>query len=295
MSKVRRPTPLFETDEDVRHFAAALPTQALGKPLKFVPTTRSTNDLALEAARAGAAHGTVYIADQQTGGRGRSGRSWHSPANRGILMSLIIRPRAIAPSDLGWIPLLAGLACARALRESAGVSATIKWPNDVVLPGDETPGWRKLGGILCESSLTPGAPTQNFVVIGIGLNVNHVVEDFPPHAKAPPTSIRLETGKEANRRSILAALLCELEASLHLLETPHGREQLQASVDAALKSWWTSDRLLNLNPQAGDASDVRIEGTFAGLDTFGRLRLYVLPSGDTQTLADAEIIGIRAI
>jgi len=285
--------PLFE-DIEAATFARTLDTAAVGKNLTYLPTTRSTNDLALDAARAGAAHGTVFIAEQQTGGRGRSGRHWHSPPNRGLLLSVIVRPREIAPSDLGWISLLAGLACARTLCE-CGVAATIKWPNDVIVPSDESPGWRKLGGILCESSLTPGIAAQNFVVIGIGLNLNHAREDFPPQPKAPPSSVRLETGKAADRQNVLAGLLRRLEASLVLLEAPHGRGQLHAEVQSALKSWWTPERLLTINPQAGDVSTLRVEGTFIGLDEFGRLRIRALHDGAELTLADAEILGIRPL
>ncbi|HYF49572.1 MAG TPA: biotin--[acetyl-CoA-carboxylase] ligase [Planctomycetota bacterium] len=286
--------PLFSDAARAAAFAESLETISLGKPLHYFQTTRSTNDLALEAARSGAAHGTVFIADQQTGGRGRSGRSWHSAPNRGLLLSVIVRPREIAPADLGWIPLLAGLSVARAVQSCCGLAATIKWPNDVVIPADHAPGWRKLGGILCESSLTPGAPEQSFAVIGIGLNVNHTLEDFPPQPKAPPTSVLLETKKHGDRRAILAELLRELEDTLLVLEQGGG-ESVRSRVLEALQSWWTVNALLTINPQPGDISNERLEGVFSGLDEYGRLRLHVLPGSGERTFADAEILGMRKL
>ena len=245
MTKRRQGTsgPLFDGDGAVRAFAESLPTRALGKRIEYHRVADSTNELALRAAKAGAPHGLVVAADEQTAGRGRRGRSWAAPPAQGLLFSVLVRYADLPPERLGWVALAAGLACAEAVEESAGVHATLKWPNDIVISDfgfqisdlngkqqyrasnrRDVDGkiknqkskiknavfWRKLGGILCEG-VAPGAPgAPGFVVIGIGLNVLQDRDSLPVVPKSPPTSIFLETGRRVARTHLLAAVLAQL-------------------------------------------------------------------------------------
>ncbi len=149
------PAPLFANLDESRAFENRLATRALGKHIIYHERTQSTNDLALAAARNGGAHGTVFAADAQDAGRGRRGRHWECPSGMGLLFSVLIRPDKIPPEAAGWVPLVAGLSCAQALASISGTlgNVNVKWPNDVILPCVAAPGWKKLGGVLCESSL----------------------------------------------------------------------------------------------------------------------------------------------
>ncbi len=177
----------------------------IGNDIRRFESLPSTNDTARELARAGAAHGTVVVADAQTRGRGTKGRSWHSPRGLGLYASFILRwdgPDGFrAPFSL--LPLAAGLAAADAVRDAAGLEARLKWPNDLVH------GRKKLGGILTEAVFAAGRP--GFAVVGVGLNVNHGEADFPGGIRETATSIRLATGHESDREALLASLCLGLE------------------------------------------------------------------------------------
>jgi BirA family biotin operon repressor/biotin-[acetyl-CoA-carboxylase] ligase len=161
----------------------------------------STNDVALELGHAGAPHGTVVIAEQQTAARGRMGRSWHSEKASGIYVSVLLRP-ALAPASAALLTLVAGLAVREAVVEQTGYEPDLRWPNDLLLEG------RKIAGILTEMHAEPGQ--IHFVVIGIGINVNH--ESFPAELAEVATSLRLVTGRTHSRLELLVKLLLQLEA-----------------------------------------------------------------------------------
>lgn len=165
----------------------------LGRPYRFVEECASTQRLLEPDEPAGATVAT----DLQTHGRGRLGRTWEAPAGRALLFSVLLRP---APPMALWpeLSLVAGEAVAGALQAETGVAAALSHPNDVLVEG------RKLAGILPEAS--PGR-----VVLGIGVNVNQTAEELPSETPKPPTSLRLETGREWPRAPLLAAILLELE------------------------------------------------------------------------------------
>jgi BirA family transcriptional regulator, biotin operon repressor / biotin---[acetyl-CoA-carboxylase] ligase len=165
----------------------------LGRPYRFVAETESTQRL----VEPGEPEGTTVAADLQTHGRGRLGRTWEAPAGQALLFSILLRP---APPMVLWpeLSLVAGEAAAAALRAEAGVSAELSHPNDVLVGG------RKLAGILPEAS-------GGRVVLGIGVNVNQTADELPDETPKPPTSLRIETGREWPRASLLAAILFELE------------------------------------------------------------------------------------
>jgi BirA family biotin operon repressor/biotin-[acetyl-CoA-carboxylase] ligase len=170
-------------------------TEYVGHEIEYHGTVESTNALAVERAREGVDEGYVVLADEQTGGRGRRRREWASPSG-GVWTSVVLRPE-LAPRDASLVTLAASVAVARAV-DAAGVDATIKWPNDVLVDGD------KVCGILVE--MEADAERVAHAVVGIGLNANAA----PEVPDASPTSLAERVG-EVNRAKVTADLLAELE------------------------------------------------------------------------------------
>ena len=166
-------------------------------PVEWHEVVVSTNDVARERARAGGPEWTVVLADRQTGGRGRQGRSWASPPG-GLYLSLVLRPRTDA---VALLPLAAGVAVAEVATEH-GVRAELKWPNDVLVHG------RKLAGILAEASSSTGG--VEWVVLGIGMNVTLDVTTLGPPATDVATSFQLETGTAPGIEEVAAGVLSRL-------------------------------------------------------------------------------------
>ena len=159
----------------------------------------STNDRLKEMARQGAPHGTVLIADHQTGGHGRRGRSFHSPGGVGIYMSILLRPKC-APTDLLHLTCAAAVAMCDAVEASVGFRPGIKWTNDLVF------GKRKLGGILTELGLSQGG-MANYAIVGIGINCSQKRQDFSPEIQDVAASLSMVTGAEQNRFRLAAAMM----------------------------------------------------------------------------------------
>lgn len=159
----------------------------------------STSTAAMQAAANGEPEGTVFIADQQLGGRGRGGHTWHSEPGTGIYLSAIFRPQMPA-NDVLWLSLIAGLAAHDAIAQTIALETDLRWPNDVMI------GNKKVGGILTEMSAD--SERVRHCVVGIGLNVNHA--EFPPEIASLATSLRIETGREWPRLDLTAALLQSL-------------------------------------------------------------------------------------
>jgi BirA family biotin operon repressor/biotin-[acetyl-CoA-carboxylase] ligase len=141
--------------------------------------------------------GAIAVAEEQSDGRGRLGRSWQAPARTSVLVSVLLRP-PIEPSRLPELSLVAGGAVAQAIAEVTGIEPAIKFPNDVLVGG------RKVAGILAESS-------EGRVVLGIGVNVNQTAEQLPADTETEPTSLRVELGEPVDRAVLLAAILLQLE------------------------------------------------------------------------------------
>ena len=165
----------------------------LGSPYRFVEECASTQRL----LGPDETEGTTVATDLQTQGRGRLGRTWETPAGRALLFSVLLHPR---PPMAIWpeLSLVAGDAVATALREQSEVAAELSHPNDVLIEG------RKVAGILPEASV-------GRIVLGIGINVNQTDEELPADTPKPPTSLRIETGRNWPRAPLLAAILLELE------------------------------------------------------------------------------------
>ena len=179
-----------------------LNTQIMGKIVMHYDSISSTQDIAAEMARRGANEGTLVIAETQEKGRGRKGRSWVSFPQGGIYLSLILRPN-LMPSQVVQIPLLAGVALTKAIRETVPLKPVIKWPNDIII------GKKKVGGILTEmSSEIDGV---NYVILGIGLNVNMPASVFNEDISDIATSLIDECGKYTSRVKLVQNFLREFE------------------------------------------------------------------------------------
>jgi BirA family transcriptional regulator, biotin operon repressor / biotin---[acetyl-CoA-carboxylase] ligase len=195
----------------------------------------STNDVAARLADAGAPEGTWVIADAQTAGRGRRGRTWLSPEGAGLYLSVIFRPpttgsaSAVRHDDRATplLTLMAGVAVANGVRAATGLAPTLKWPNDVVIePGRRTaPGrFRKLAGILAEASATGGELES--VIVGIGVNLTPAA--YPPDVAARATSIEGELGRPVDRALVLVEVLCALAEGRRMLLDGRQPELLRA-------------------------------------------------------------------
>lgn len=174
---------------------SAIDCEWAGKDIYYYPVTDSTNTRIKQLAEGGASHGTLAVADMQESGKGRRGRSWYSEAGTGVWMSILLRPEVL-PEQASMITLVAAMAVASAINEKSGLSAKIKWPNDIVVGG------KKVCGILTEMSLE--ADYINYVVCGIGINVNH--ENFPEDISDIATSLAIECDKKINRAELIASV-----------------------------------------------------------------------------------------
>lgn len=222
--------------------------------LHFSPVTRSTNTDAMVAARNGAAHGTVFFADEQTAGRGRSDHSWHSAAGEGLYVSIVLRLQ-LPMERMALLPLAVGLAAAEAVENVSGLKVDLRWPNDLLI------GRRKAGGILVEASTQAGGTA--FAVVGIGINVHQ--KAFDPALDTPATSLDIETGCSVSRQKLLVALLKSLEREAHALEAAASAQLIPSRVED-LSTWLRGRRVHVHGPQA-------CTGVTSGLDENGFLQV----------------------
>ena len=172
-----------------------------GKEIVYYDVTDSTNIQAKRLGEEGWPHGTLVVAGRQEAGRGRRGRAWESPENSGIFMTILLRP-SFMPKQASMLTIVAAMAVAKAVTESYGLSAKIKWPNDIVING------KKICGILTEMNTEIDA--INYVVIGIGINVSN--EHFGDDAAAIATSITIEGGSKIRRAALIWAVWEQFEA-----------------------------------------------------------------------------------
>ena len=257
--------PLFppgDTEAPAR-WAAGLPQNSAGRAmLEYRVSTGSTQDLALAAAGRGAPDGAVFIAEEQSAGRGRRGAGWLAPAGSALLVSVLVTP-APPPERSGRTALAAALAACRAVESVSSARPEIKWPNDLLLGG------RKFGGILVE--VRDGA-----AAVGLGLNVLQAQEDFPPELAGSATSLAAAPPPAAtspDRLALLGALLGELG---RLLDEKSDWENVRAEVERRL-AW----RGRAVRVAAGES----ISGRMIGLDARGAL---VLESEDGGRRAAAS-------
>lgn len=169
-----------------------------GDTLHWFHTITSTNDVAKEMAKNGAPQGTVVIAGQQSGGRGRMGRSFSSPAEKGVYLSVILRPNCPA-QKLMTLTCAVGVAMCNAVEQVSGVRPKIKWINDLILEN------RKLGGILTELCAEQGIVT--YAIVGVGINCDQAAQDFPPEIRDMAISLKAATEKTIDRAALAGAMV----------------------------------------------------------------------------------------
>jgi BirA family biotin operon repressor/biotin-[acetyl-CoA-carboxylase] ligase len=227
----------------------------------------STQRLARERARAGAPEGTVVIAETQTAGRGRLGRSWHSPPGTNLYCTVVVRPPR-PPAVVPQLGLVAGVAVADAVRDTIDRAPAIKWPNDVLVDG------RKVAGILTE--LEGEAERVTFVLIGIGVNVNLEAGAFPAELAGTATSLRAASGAMVDRAAFAARLLGALEAR-------YG--QFLAGGFAAIRPALEAPAFLTRRDVRVSGPDAAVGGRVSGVDDDGALLLVTDGGAPTRVLA----------
>jgi BirA family biotin operon repressor/biotin-[acetyl-CoA-carboxylase] ligase len=217
----------------------------------------STNTVALAAAAEGAPEGSVFLAEEQTAGRGRGAHSWESARSAGVYCSVVLRP-ALPPSDALVMALAAGLAVRRAIEQvDARVTPDLKWPNDVLISG------KKVCGILTE--MNAEATRVRYIVVGIGINVNHL--NFPKELENEAISLRMITGSEWSRVELAAALLKSLDREYRLLIEQKDARQSILQRFAQQSSWVRGKQVWVVDNES------RTEGKTEGLDDRGFLQL----------------------
>ena len=263
-------------------FGSRLTTRRLGRTLVARAEVGSTNDEAWDALAVDAPDGMIVVADAQTRGRGRAGRTWHTTPGKALALSVLLH-EGFDRRSLALLPLAAGLAVAQAL-ESLGAAPALKWPNDVLLGG------RKVAGVLCESRRirpAPGYPTsppgrqdapagaRDAAVVGVGVNVAQAGADFPPEIAETATSLAL-AGVETDRESVAAAFLDALETLWTELREG-GRAALLDAWSARADFW---GRTVTVRAPAGV-----LRGVARGLDPDGALALVLEDGTETVVLA----------
>jgi len=188
---------------------SVIKTELLANKIYAFWSVGSTNEFAYSRASQGEMEGTLVIAEQQSKGRGRKFRSWDSPFNKGLWFSLILRPELPA-SRAGLVPYLAGVSVAQAVENSLSLKSSVKWPNDLLLNG------RKYCGILSEVEFENRQ--IRFIILGIGINVNHKNEDFPAEFREQATSLRIESGLLIDRSQLLAEVIWQLEQNYIIMK-----------------------------------------------------------------------------
>ena len=206
------------TEAEVRHYMGQ--TAVIGKSLHCFDEIDSTNTCARQLALEGAEDGTVVVADFQTAGRGRMGRSFQSPRGKGIYLTVLLRPD-LPPERLMPVTALAGVAVCDAVERICGVRPGLKWPNDPVL------GSRKLCGVLTEMALEGETGRVQHLALGIGINVGQTAADFEGEVADMATSLSLELGRTVSRPALTAVLLEELDRMYAALRADRLEEYLE--------------------------------------------------------------------
>lgn len=231
-------------------------TSPWGSEVEVFPRLPSTSRYLFEQGRKGAPAGLVAVAEEQTSGYGRRGRSWHSPAGLNLYFSVLLRPE-LNFEEVPQLSLVAAAALWRALESEEISDLTIKWPNDIYLDG------RKLAGIIAE--LQPGVSGPDFVVLGIGLNVNLQTDAFPAELQEQATSLRLATGRVFDRGRLLAVILDHLAGCEKIFYRQGLSGELAGLINA---NFFLENRKVALV-----SGDQRLTGKALGIDDRGRLRL----------------------
>ncbi|MBW5446604.1 biotin--[acetyl-CoA-carboxylase] ligase [Cohnella sp. CFH 77786] len=247
-----------------------LATREFGRNVKLFEEVGSTNDEVRKLAEDGAPQGTLVIAERQTRGRGRMGRSWHSPAGKGVWMSLLLRPQLPLPLT-PQLTLLAAVALSRAIARVVPLPIGIKWPNDLLVNG------RKISGILLESAAED--ERLKYVVVGMGISANLDEEDYPEELREKAVSLKMATGLTVDRAELIAAVLDEFER-LYALFEERGF--------APIRALWEAHSITLHRPAVLHTPQGPVEGVPESLEDSGGLRVR-LPDGSERTVYSAEV------
>jgi BirA family biotin operon repressor/biotin-[acetyl-CoA-carboxylase] ligase len=245
--------------------------------VRHLASTDSTNRDVVDLARAGAAEGVVVVADHQTAGRGRLGRTWQAPPGASLLVTVLLRP-ALPVTDVHLVTIAAALAAADACATVAGVRPGLKWPNDLVIERDGVT--RKLAGLLSESIVERGRVSA--VALGMGLNVQWPA-DLPPDLADIATALNHEAGRDIDRDEVLQAWLANLEPRYRRLVAPGGVDALLAGYRVACVTLGREVRVeLADEVLFGTAVDVTREG-----------HLVVEHAGGRRAVTAGDVVHVR--
>ena len=252
------------------------------RDIRWFDSIDSTNRYLLEAARGGAAHGVVAVADHQTAGRGRLGRRWEAPPGSNLLVSVLIR-LDLPAEDRHLASAAVALAAASAITEETGLTPGVKWPNDLLAPDG-----RKLAGVLAEADLA-GPPEHGHppIVVGIGINVAWPLSDadLPETLVGEATSLQQEAGRPVDRSALLSSLLGNLGPRLTLLGTPDGRARLASDLRSRCVTVGSRVRV--------ELADGQIEGTATDVTDQGHL---VVDTGSgSETVVAGDVVHLRPV
>lgn len=249
----------------------ALNTKIMGSNLEIMMSTVSTQEEARQRAELDAPEGTLIIAEEQTGGKGRMGRKWFSPSGKGIWMSLILRPQQ-ALEYTSQLTLLTGVAVCRAIRKTTKLQVGIKWPNDILL------NQRKISGILLESTIED--KVVRYCIAGIGISVNVDSDQYPEEIRDIATSLKIANGAPVDRTMLIAAVLEEFE-TLYSLYNEEGFVPI-ASLWEALSVTINHEVVIN-------TAQGRREGIAVGLDPSGAL-LVDIGMGNVVKVISGDVV-----
>ena len=250
-----------------------LKTNFIGRNLISYRKVKSTNDIAAQMARDKAPEGTVITSEEQTAGRGRLGRNWHSPVGVGIYLSIILRPR-FKPEQAPGISLMTGLALSETVNDYLPGKTQIKWPNDILVCG------KKAAGILTELSADKGR--IDYLIVGVGINVNQTGGMFPDEIRNTATSIRRTLRRRVNRVELLKKFLLKFEREYHLYQ----KYRLKKSRHRLLKYSSLLGQQVTLN-----SGRELISGRAVDIDSSGAL---VLETATGQIAVNAGEVTLRA-
>lgn len=244
-------------------------TEWAGHPVSFYETINSTNLRAKLDADNGAPEGALVVADMQTAGRGRRGRTWSSPAGLNVYFTLILKPRYV-PDKASMVTLVMALAVAEGIRETCGVEAGIKWPNDIVVNG------KKVCGILTEMSVEKDF--IHHVVIGVGINVG--LQEFAPELADTATSLQAECSRKVPKAALVANIMKAFEK---YYESFREKTDLSDLVDSYNKMLVNRGKTVRVLDPKGEYS-----GVAEGINELGEL-LVELPDGHVENVYAGEV------
>lgn len=259
---------------------SGLETKLFGRGIYAFQRIASTNDFAYKIAERGEKEGTLVIAEEQTRGRGRMGRIWHSPKGMGLWFSLILRP-PIRSDEVNLLTFLSALSVAQVVERRSKINVGVKWPNDLLIKG------RKFCGILSELSFED--KRINFAIVGIGINLNQQERDFPPELRSKATSLRIELGDKVDRVRLLQEILKRLEENYFLAieDIPFLRQgwAMNSPGFGKIIREWESRCVIFGKKVTVIWGENQVTGIAQGIDKLGRLILKVKEGSEVKILA----------